>query len=252
MPRTIDRVHIQRKVVESIVATLGSEHVYSIEHGKLAKALRNCKKEVAPTVSLVTLRRWWNFFLKYGTTQAEIHKKRKKTKNVTRWRQRHTETLKAIVDTNPDLYLDEIQMKMYEYRAGWWSTTTLWRKMKNELEYSLQVATDRSYSASEEEQREYQAALAARLINPDQLIFIDESQKDRNEYNNINKLFDKKRELSKDRNYNTCKTMLRNRRKGKHETETLLLSEEKAPLMPPAVVSPLPPPLLPDAPPSLE
>ena len=166
--------------MEYIIAAIGPDQVYNQKYGGLSEVLRNCKKDVAPILKERTLRRWWNFFLKYGTTQAEFHKKRKKTKNVTRWRQRHTETLKAIVDTNPDLYLDEIQMKMYEYRAGWWSTTTLWRKMKNELEYSLQVATDRSYSSSEEEQREYQAALAARLINPDQLIFIDESQKDRN------------------------------------------------------------------------
>ena len=116
----------------------------------------------------------------YGSTQAEWISWRKKRVYTTNWRQRHIDTLKEIIDNYPDLYLDEIQDRMDEAGAGWWSRTTVWKKLKEKLRYSLQVATDKSFVANQEEQEEYQKALEDRIIRPNQLIYIDESQKDRN------------------------------------------------------------------------
>ena len=80
---------------------------------------------------------------------------------------------------DPDLYLDEIQEELDE----WWFLE-LFLHMKSclsqDCNYSLQVASDRSYAADKEERSEFLQALADRVINPNQLIFLDESQKDRN------------------------------------------------------------------------
>ena len=116
----------------------------------------------------------------YGTTQAKWISRRKKRSYTTNWRLRHTNTLKEIIDNYPDLYLDEIQDRMDEAGAGWWGRTMLWRKLKEELWYSLQVAMDKLFVANQEEQEEYQKALEERIIWPNQLIYIDKLQKDRN------------------------------------------------------------------------
>ena len=76
--------------------------------------------------------------------------------------------------------MDEIQEKLYEAKGGWWSPPTIWRKLTEEIGYSLQVATDKSFVANEEEQEKYQEALEELVICPNQLIYVDESQKDRN------------------------------------------------------------------------
>ena len=181
MPKTIDDVYIQRKVVEYIAAVLGPEQVYKQTYGLLAPILRYCKKDVAPFIRTSTMRKWWKFYLKFGSTKAEWIKRKRKRKNRTNWTIEQTKLLKTIIDQYPDYYLDEIQEAMYASPdGGWWATTTLWRKLREELRYSLQVATDKSFVVNEEEQQEYQKALEERILRPNQLIYIDESQKDRN------------------------------------------------------------------------
>ena len=64
--------------------------------------------------------------------------------------------------------------------GGFWSSSYIWNRPSQDCNYSLQVASDRSYAADEEERSEFLQALADRVINPNQLIFLDESQKDRN------------------------------------------------------------------------
>ena len=81
---------------------------------------------------------------------------------------------------DPDLYLDEIQEELDDLGGGWWSSSYIWNRLSQDCNYSLQVASDRSYAADEEERSEFLQALADRVINPNQLIFLDESQKDRN------------------------------------------------------------------------
>ena len=179
MPGTIDAVRVQRRAIEYIAAELGTD-VFAESYGSLHSIIKSCKNNVVPFAHVTTLYRWWKFFLMYGTTQAEWIRSRKKRSYTTDWRRRETNILKAIIDSYPDLYLDEIQEEMYEADGGWWSRTTLWRKLKEELRYSLQVATDKSFVANQEEQEEYQKALEERIIRPNQLIYIDESQKDRN------------------------------------------------------------------------
>ena len=55
----------------------------------------------------------------------------------------------------------------------------MWGKLTIDLKFSLQVAADKSYSADLEEQKKIQA-LKDRPIDLCQLLFMDESKKDRN------------------------------------------------------------------------
>ena len=49
--------------------------------------------------------------------------------------------------------------------------------MVGDCKYSLQKVTDRAYEANEEMQREYIERLLGHVVNLDQLVFVDESQK---------------------------------------------------------------------------
>ena len=79
--------------------------------------------------------------------------------------------------------MDEIQDELDDLGGGWWSSSYIWNRLCKDTQdcnYSLQVASDRSYAADEEERSEFLQALADRVINPNHVIFLDESQKDRN------------------------------------------------------------------------
>ena len=58
---------------------------------------------------------------------------------------------------------------------GWWSLPTIWRKLSEEIGYSLQVAIDKSFVENEEEQHKYQEAIEELVIRPNQLIYVNES-----------------------------------------------------------------------------
>jgi transposase len=89
--------------------------------------------------------------------------------------------LQSIVDNNPQFYLDEIQDEFLLRTGEVWSTSMLYRRLRSpEIDYSLQVATDRASQQEQQQIDDYFADLSALVAKPDMLIFIDESAKDRN------------------------------------------------------------------------
>ena len=187
-------VNLQQAVIALVCRELGSD-VYKCSVGsghrtKLEEALRKAKAEILPTATTRQLRRWFNFFLKYGLTRAEYSRtmRRRKPRRYHRrtnrgsWTDDDTRLLKGIVQKYPELYLDEIKDKFFILSRGRrdWSDATIWMRLVSDCNYSLQVATDRALLRSEEEQQKYKAALEKWVHKPDQLIYIDETQKDRN------------------------------------------------------------------------
>mmetsp|Transcript_21620 Transcript_21620/g.24256 ORF Transcript_21620/g.24256 Transcript_21620/m.24256 type:complete len:211 (+) Transcript_21620:53-685(+) len=66
-------------------------------------------------------------------------------------------------------------------RTGrWFSQSWLWKKLCSECRYSLQVSTDRASQQDEEEREDYLRNIGNLCAHPSQLVYIDESQKDRN------------------------------------------------------------------------
>ena len=87
--------------------------------------------------------------------------------------------LKIIVDDELDFYLDKIQEEPFGLGGGWRSASyTIWRQLTEDIGYSLQVATDISYDTDKVEQEEFLQALGDWGVDPNQLIFLDESRKD--------------------------------------------------------------------------
>jgi hypothetical protein len=181
-------VKLHRKVISFVLDTMGEDAAFaSVTAGTrtyLAPVLRMAKATIVPQVHTGTLRRWFYFFMKYGVTQAEDKRegckysepyRRTRRTRAAGWTREHTRTLKKLVDEHPDLYLDEIQSRFYAITRRFFSATTLWRKLHEEVGYSLKVAVDKAKQRDEEERSKYQKFLEEIVVRPEQLIYIDET-----------------------------------------------------------------------------
>jgi len=77
----IDAVWIQKEVIASIFCSLGNANVYCCYQGSrrrtsLIVALREVRDGIVPKVSISTIRRWWNYFIRYGDTPAIARRNR--------------------------------------------------------------------------------------------------------------------------------------------------------------------------------
>jgi hypothetical protein len=88
--------------------------------------------------------------------------------------------LEEIIEEHPEFYLDKIQERLYKMGGGWWSRSYIWYKLHRELNYMLQVATDRAYKIDKEEQTEYLDSLIEVIIHGHQLVFLDGTAKGKN------------------------------------------------------------------------
>ena len=98
------------------------------------------------------------------------------------WREDYNgKLLQDIVDDEPELYLDEIQEQFVKRTGELWSISSLYTKLHSPaINYSLRVATDTATQQQEQLIQDYFDDLKMWMVDPSQLIFIDESAKDRN------------------------------------------------------------------------
>jgi len=88
--------------------------------------------------------------------------------------------LREIIEEFPELHLDEIQETFHHKTGEMWSQSFLWKKMRGELKHSLQVATDRATQKQQEHIDGHFEDLGMFVSNLEQLVFVDETAKDRN------------------------------------------------------------------------
>ena len=89
-------------------------------------------------------------------------------------------TLKAIIEEDPELYLDEIATELARRTKVFVPISTLHRILRIKLGLSLQVCYESDLQRSEIERTRYQNALNAIVSDTRQVVFIDETHKDRN------------------------------------------------------------------------
>ena len=89
--------------------------------------------------------------------------------------------LKNIVNKNPNYYLDELAFLFGVETGKFVHYSTIWRSLKEKLDYSLQVLSTIAKQQCEDEETRYLQALEILLQScPDRLVMVDESHKDRN------------------------------------------------------------------------
>jgi hypothetical protein len=129
-----------------------------------------------------TMRSWINHYIFYGETPTETRNRNRKLKlghHVLRsvFGDEDIEQLHAILESQPDLYLDEIQSLLLTTSQKLFAISSIYDKMKS-LGYSLKVAYEKSCQRDELERAAWRTFILER--GPDvwkHLIFVDETHK---------------------------------------------------------------------------
>ena len=138
-------------------------------------------------VHRVVSRRWWNHYLFWGESPSETKSKMKKLNKLAKKYKATSiitesivQTLKEIVDEKPELYLDEIAVELIVRKDCYLCLATIANTLKTRLDYSLQVYAETAIQRDETERIRYKEALNALVTDVGQVVFIDETHKDRN------------------------------------------------------------------------
>ena len=138
-------------------------------------------------VPIRTLRNWWNHFTIWGEYPYETRERKKIFKKVKkRFKQTRLVTndlvnsVKRIVDEHPEFSLDEIQMSVCAHLKVYVPISTLWKVLSEKLNYSMQICYESAAQWNEIERALYKTALDCLISNVNQVVFIDETHKDKN------------------------------------------------------------------------
>ena len=186
----INNAHcIQQAVISFIVISLGDD-IMKIGSNSRPNVRKHAKKAADKYLpngasSFKTAERWFQNYLMFGETLFETSKCKKSMlegKDRRIWLQSDTDALKVIVDSNPGYYLDEIIYRLKQATDTRWSPSSVWKKIRQELRYSLQRVAERALEQDQLERLEYQETLKLAVYDqPELLLYIDESQKGKNE-----------------------------------------------------------------------
>ena len=137
-------------------------------------------------VRIRTLQRWFKHWREFGETPEEtkrwqLQRGLYRKKRITRMRPRRVQMLKSIVDAQPELYLDEMQEKLFTRYGELYALSTLSRTLRCTLRYSLRVIQEKAAQRDAEERAAFQLMARDLVPNADMWIYIDETHKGRNE-----------------------------------------------------------------------
>jgi len=135
-----------------------------------------------------TMRRWYIHYQQYGEIPEETKKrtqKRKRTtpeaETATKFTTQQLSFLKMIVDDSPHLYLDEISERYHQkFSDDSKSDCSIWNALTKRMNYRLKVYTEIALQRCEQERAKFDYALKLMVRNPNQVILIDETNKDKN------------------------------------------------------------------------
>jgi hypothetical protein len=178
---------IQQAVISFIIMAMG-DGITKIGGGNHPNLRKHCKEAAdlyLPNKSKAhqMCRRWVMHYLQYGETPVETAKWKKTTLRGgerRHWTAHDTTKLKAIIGRNLGLYLDELVKKLEAQTKARWASSTIWKKLREELGYSLQHVAEKALEQDNEDRLSYQIALESAVDRPEQLVYIDESQIGRN------------------------------------------------------------------------
>ena len=176
---------MQAKVISCLLEKI--DFYESLQHDyPISRLFVQCEQEFG--VCRTTVREWWNSFELYGELPYETREHMKRVQKKYKWlpegakiNETELHQLKGIIDRRPDLYLDEIALLFGIETGKYVHHTTLWRYVTVHLNYSLQCLTERAMQQSEAERSDFKHSLELLLQdNPEMLVMVDETHKDRN------------------------------------------------------------------------
>jgi hypothetical protein len=94
------------------------------------------------------------------------------------WTEEKTSFLVAILNENPEFYLDEIVDAYFKKTKILLHPSTIWRKLMKQG-YRLKIYSERAKQQNEADRAAYMKSLHLLVRNPNQVLLIDETHKDK-------------------------------------------------------------------------
>jgi len=181
-------LRIEEHVLRNIYDRMGEDMFLPGKKG-LGKVIDELINEKLHSIGLKkrNVYNWVNHFRDHGEAPSITAKRNKRLSKKYRstatslWTDETTHVLKLIVDNEPWLYLDEIQNSLYLDTGTHFSLSTVSRKLRHTLDYSLKLISDKAIQQSKFERDSYIEGRAKVVKDPKMCIFLDESHKSRNE-----------------------------------------------------------------------
>ena len=152
----------------------------------LDQLYQECHTELG--VSKAMTHKWWLSFNLFGELPYETAAFMRRVKKKYGWLSKSNnvndselQILERIVDRRPDLHLDKIALRFGLETGKYLHFSTIWKYITTHLGYSLQSLTEKAAQQCEIEQAEFLTALTLALQdNPELIITVDETHRDRN------------------------------------------------------------------------
>ena len=167
-------------------------HDNNVHAYPLAPVLKRARDECEPLASVRQVRRWFNFWMDNSETPVERKKLKQSARNMgrnhykshrirvgrSRWAESDTIILRYVLDNYAALYMEEMRDQIYILAGKEWSISHLYRQSRK-LGYSLQNFFNRARQIDQDEQARYHAKLNLYLHNPEMMICLDETARNK-------------------------------------------------------------------------
>ena len=174
----------QRRAIGYIMKQLELFEIMSGDNTSVQSILEDCHSVKCPDVKVRTLRRWCYIFIEWGEFPYLAKKRKQELDRLNPSIKINSEQLielKKIVDSNPNLFLDEIALTFGIATGQCLHYSTIWRYMTKHLYYSQQMLNERVVQQREEAEIQFKPLLSIILQNcPERLVLVDDTHKDRN------------------------------------------------------------------------
>lgn len=184
---SICALHYSKERIQSSCISFIEDTKANNNDVSLSETVRSCNQHGEFKVHIRTLHRWWHHYEEWGELPVETSRKKHKYTKLMRQFGRTRKitnellsTIKAIIEEDPELYLDEIASELARQTKKLVPLSTLHGILRTKLGLSLQVCYESALQRSEIERTRYQNAMNAIVSDVAQLVFIDETHKDRN------------------------------------------------------------------------
>ena len=183
MPKTINQAKIQRRVIEEMVALCDHDgHLGCLDPWSKNRAAIHISTSLAIVGVLKnTVKRWYEHWLAFKMLPCQTPRKWRLDPNATykQWPAASLAQLKAVIDENPVLYVDEMVVIMSAKLGLKLTYSSVYRAITKGLNYSLKKVYDKASQQVLRDKVNFTTSMKHCIRRPEMAIFIDESNKDR-------------------------------------------------------------------------
>lgn len=133
------------------------------------------------------IRRWWDHYKCFKQLPWDTQKEWKALARkagffirTNKFREWHVEKMREILDEHPEYFLDEFVRELYIRTGVLYHPSSVWKLLYYKMNYRLKTYSEIAKQRNLDEVAIYKAALLILVTHPNQVVFADESHKDRN------------------------------------------------------------------------